>query len=130
MWNPKPNFMFSESEYNAARSRDLLPVKCTACGQVGMVRKAKIKRVMEGKDGNAAQYCSRKCAAECTNHPKLREIKICSNCGRKFRLIPSRAKGRWGQKYWFCSNDCRLSYCREHMESLNEAKELKKDKTH
>ena len=119
MWNPRHNFKFTEEEYNAAKSRDKLPVKCTVCGQETLVRKAKIKRVMEGKEPKSAQFCSRRCAAPANNHKKERLVKICGLCNREFRLLPCRAKGRRGQKYWFCSNSCRLQALSEIRDDYN-----------
>ena len=125
MWNPRSNFQFTEEEYNLAKSRDKLPIKCIVCGRISLVRKAKITAVMSGKLPESAQYCSRKCAAPANTYKKERIVVTCSYCGREFSTFPCRARGRRRQKHWFCCNDCRLQASRELIQEYNDSRSTK-----
>ncbi len=119
MWNPNKNFKFTEDEFNAAKSHDKLPISCVRCGKKGMVRKARLKRIMEGKEPTAGQYCSKSCRAKDLTHETTRVTLTCCYCGEDFETIPSRAKGKKRQKYWFCSKFCRLNAAREMLLELH-----------
>ena len=125
MWNPRSNFMFTEEEYNAAKLKDYLPIKCMYCGKEGRARKDAIKQVMEGKSIGKARYCSNSCRAHATEREKKRVKVECSYCGRKFSTFPCRARGRRRQKHWFCCNDCRLQASRELIQEYNDSHSTK-----
>ncbi len=115
MWNPRENFLFSEEEYSLAKSHHYLPIKCLHCGGIGRVKKGVIKRIMEGKSLRSGLYCSKSCQGSSIVRKKKRITMICGYCGDKFDVFPYKAKRGKGQKYWFCSNNCRLKALSELM---------------
>jgi hypothetical protein len=127
MWKPRDNFMFSEAEYNAAKAADFLPIKCVHCGKEGKARKRSITRVMNGKSPFLALYCSRSCRSLHADRTIKRVTLVCAACGAEFSVFPCRAKGRKRQKYWFCSNACRLQLSSAMMNEINEKRRAEKE---
>ena len=127
MWNPRSNFKFTEEEYTAAKAKDYLPIQCMHCGQEGKARKDAITQVMTGKATNKALYCSNSCRAHMRQRVKNLVTIICCNCNDEFSVYPCRKKGRRRQKYWFCSNSCRLQFVREHIQNINETRRAEKE---
>lgn len=100
--------LYSENEFNLAKSNDLLPCKCIICGNIFHKQKRVIKRTFNNYDNNNGNYCSKSCAK--TSLSGSTNIS-CVNCG----LILKRVKSQINKsKNHFCSKSCAAIYNNTH----------------
>lgn len=100
------NWLFSEKELNAAKSRDVLPIECPQCHKVRMVEKRFVQCMI---NGTKKMFCSIMCGSE-YNHPPI--IVPCHLCGKPTRKTPSQRKKF---KHSFCSRSCAAKFNNREM---------------
>ena len=105
--------LFTEKEFEEAKSMDKLPLQCEQCGKTFFVEKKMIKYIdnhQDGKRKNSCKFCSHKCFSE---SQKMREEQICANCGKTISVKPScLSKSKSGNH--FCCKSCSVTYNNKH----------------
>jgi hypothetical protein len=97
--------LYSEEEFNKARSIDLLPVVCNTCNKKLYKEKREIIRIIK-RNGNV--YCSK----ECVSIGRTKSIlATCIQCGNQFKKQYHRVKTRPNH---FCSHTCSATYNNQH----------------
>lgn len=111
---------YTENEFNAAKSRDKLPLQCSFCHSIFYRGKNVIQRVIKG---NASKYdfCSSTCRGICDRKEDIPVV--CANCGKKFGKRPSQYKEN---KNSFCSHRCSASYTNRHKKHGTRRSKLEK----
>lgn len=100
---------FTESEFNSAKSNDLLKIECLCCGYEFKVKKSRIKYALKGLGKNKFNFCSKKCYCKHNNISEPDESKevTCRECGLVFNKKQSELN-RTGNH--FCSRSCSTTY--------------------
>ena len=101
--------LFTESEYQLAKSTDKLPLKCYACDNTFYIEKKEITRIIKN-DLPWGKFCSSTC-----KHSVLSKTTTvsCSNCGKIFTIKEcDRKKSKTGNH--FCSHTCAAKYNNTH----------------
>ena len=102
--------LFTDAEFQAAKSRQLLPLKCKYCDKTFMKTKHHIQDFMRTNKQDTGDYCSLKCAK--TNHRiGCHYIVFCQNCGKKFRRQLSQFRA---VKNHFCGQSCAAKWNNTH----------------
>ena len=97
--------LYTQEEYNKAKSGDLLLLKCEHCGKEFKTAKKLITYEINHKRGSC-KYCSN----ECLYNSKNTSIEVyCLNCGKKFTLSKS-LYDRSENKHFFCCHSCSAIY--------------------
>lgn len=102
--------LFTEEEFNKAKSTDTLPLQCKHCGKTFYVYKKLIKYAMTHNKYSTCEFCSRKCYHA---HRKKRIKVNCQYCGKEFEIknsVYSSSKS----KHFFCSKSCAAYYNNTH----------------
>lgn len=118
-FDPNGNFLFTEEEFNTARSRDKLPLRCLACGEIFYIHKNVIQTQLKIRP-HRNQFCSltcvRKGANKCNSVEKI--TCNCGTCGKEIQIYPRViAKSKSGKV--FCSKSCAAVYNNEHRQKLS-----------
>ncbi|MCK9154476.1 MAG: hypothetical protein M0P12_00005, partial [Paludibacteraceae bacterium] len=93
--------LYTEEEFNKAKSRDLLPLKCKNCGKTFYKKKHYI--LIDVKDGGG-NFCSKKCPFEYKN-PMIETT--CFVCGK---IFPKRKLSSEKSDKNFCCRTCANKY--------------------
>lgn len=101
--------LFTDKEFEEAKSQDRLPLECEFCGKTFLGEKKQIKHEIKVNLGRL-KYCS----VECSNaaHIKKRKVK-CENCGKELtvtRAVYEKSK----TKHFFCNHSCAAEYNNKH----------------
>lgn len=97
------NKLFTETQFEEAKSRDLLPLKCEHCSKTFHKKKHRIQDVLAQKTNRKTfQFCSNECS-KADKFPK--NLVNCDNCGKEFHKEKARQKNRN-----FCCQSCANSY--------------------
>ena len=106
-YNPHENYCFTIEEFNKAKSRDKLPVRCLQCNEIFFATKKDIQTQIKTKQ-NSIRFCSLLC-----NGKSIRNgIKAyCIMCGKEQIRTPSRIKQSGNI---FCSHKCAITYRNLH----------------
>lgn len=96
--------LFTQDEFNNAKSTDKLPCECYHCGGIGYHQKNNIKLVLDGITPNDRKYCSTKCKYDASNKQLIIN---CDNCQISFMKRQSEFKD---SKKHFCSRSCAVTY--------------------
>lgn len=102
------NPLFSELDYQNAKSFDLLPCKCINCNNKFGIEKRKVTRIIKEKR-NWGNTCSHKCRQGHvikTNNSSPVGL-TCKNCNKCFSRTPSQMTK---SKNYFCSQSCSATY--------------------
>lgn len=100
--------LYSEIEFNKAKSRDLLSLKCLNCECSFQKKKKDIKDFINPKRRDSGDFCSRKCKAQ----SEKTSIKFsCLNCLKSFYKKPSQIIKT---NRHFCSSSCSGTYNNLH----------------
>jgi len=100
--------LFTESEFNFAKSSDLLPIECLVCGKTFYKTKHYVKsNILNPNSKATGNVCSVQCANIKQKKNKIIK-KICSKCGKEFETISGKEERK------FCSSFC--SHSRNHTE--------------
>lgn len=101
--------LFTEIEYENAKSQDKLPLECYTCGKTFYVLKKEITRVLK-HNLQWCKYCSQKCHQE----KNKKGIKTnCKHCGKEI-YIPQREIRKNKNNNYFCSRSCSAIYNNSH----------------
>ena len=98
--------LFSEAEYQNAKSKDLLPLQCEECDKIFYIAKQRIRDALFNKTYFKGQYCSRECA---NGLPK--QLVKCKQCNKDFLKESNQIKKHPNH---FCSRSCAATYNNEH----------------
>lgn len=97
--------LYTQEEYDKAKSSDLLALRCEHCGKTFAVTKKLItQELMHNRGRN--KYCSKKCKYESTIslvHTR------CSNCGKDITVSRSIYE-KSTSKHFFCDKSCAASF--------------------
>lgn len=100
--------LYTQEQFDNAKSKDLLPCKCYNCNQIFNKTKKYIKDCLNQKHKNSGLYCSIKCNGE----SKKKKIQInCTNCNQLFEIQNYAIKR---SNNHFCSQSCSGSYNNKH----------------
>ncbi len=102
-------YLFSEDEFNNAKSRQLLPCKCVTCGKKFYRQKHWFFRYI--KRGQTVIYCSLKCTMTMKSRLAPKTTISCEQCGKEFDRNISQIKKT---KHNFCSRSCAAKYYNAH----------------
>jgi hypothetical protein len=98
---------FSESEYDTAKSNDLLALSCYQCNGMFVVAKRFITAARKGSTQNACKYCSQACKHLSQD---TKTNLSCTLCGTSFRRVKSQKRSPNA----FCSQSCSVIYNNTH----------------
>lgn len=102
--------LFSIEEFNIAKSKDLLPLRCEECDKIFYKSKGYIKDCLNPDKVGTGNHCSRKCVG--LSRSKLcRKTIICAECGKPKQKILSQIRENSEN---FCSNNCSSLYNNRH----------------
>lgn len=96
--------LYTEEEYNLAKSNDKLMVECCECNNSFYKEKRVIRRILVNEGRNSGKYCSRKCFGIAHNEKQLVN---CKNCDKEFNKTKAELKKH---KNNFCSQSCAATY--------------------
>ncbi len=103
--------LYSEQDFQNAKSRDKLPLKCEGCFGTFFKTKHNIQGFLNPKSKNKGEFCSNHCQlSHRHSHGKSREKFKCSQCDQDFTREPSGAKS----KNHFCSRSCAAKWHNAH----------------
>lgn len=100
--------LYTETEFENAKSRGLLPLQCIHCEKTFYVQKRAIKDVAKPNRTTTGCFCSHRCV-RLHQHPAVSVV--CHQCGKKFQKQAARAKK---DKNHFCSHSCSAKYSNTH----------------
>lgn len=99
--------LYTEDEFNQAKSNDKLKCECYNCHSEFFIMKKLIKTNIK-QNNTRIRFCSHKCSREyITTKKKV----ICANCGKIFEKLPNQIKK---SKNNFCSRSCNVTYNNTH----------------
>jgi len=95
--------LYTETEFENAKSTDKLPCECYHCGKRFTAMKKSIKQEIKHKRGRI-KFCSQTCNSA---NQKTSKLVKCDNCGTEFLKKPNQITK---SKNNFCSRSCNASY--------------------
>lgn len=104
------NHLFTDAEFQAAKRKDALPLRCLQCGRIFYLSKLRIRQVMNPnqRKQRRGDFCSRSCSA--TSRGPAIEVP-CKQCHKIFRKPPSQIRKSPNH---FCSRSCAARYNNTH----------------
>jgi hypothetical protein len=101
--------LYNDIEFQAAKSRQLLPLQCLHCGKPFFRDKHSILSIInKTAKRDRAEFCSRSC--NCLHkHPPI--FVSCQTCNKKFKKTLSEIKRN---KHHFCSYSCGARWTNSH----------------
>lgn len=100
--------LFTEDEFNNAKTVDKLPCECYICGNVFYKEKRAITSALKNARGHKGKYCSPTCMSK--DKMKKETVK-CINCDKEFLKFPNQIKKSPNH---FCSHSCSTTYFNTH----------------
>lgn len=100
--------LFSEKEFNKAKSTDKLALKCKFCKNTFFLKKRRIQAIIKGKCTHKGFFCSNTCQRSDESPPIFVN---CKNCDKKLKKIASQIKRGSNN---FCSRSCSATYNNKH----------------
>jgi hypothetical protein len=110
--------LFTQEEFNSAKSNDTLPCKCYHCNNIFFITKHKIQDGLNPNLSRECKYCSRECQGLSNNKSK---IVICNNCDKEFL---KKRKDILKTPNHFCSKSCSATYNNKHKKHGNRRSKL------
>ena len=101
--------LYTQDEFNFAKSFDLLPLECIFCKKIFKKTKHYINNSLNPKQKTNANFCSKSCST--LYHRGSKQILLCSNCDIEFSKTKTEIKKT---KNHFCSKSCAASYNNKH----------------
>jgi hypothetical protein len=92
--------LYTEEEFKAAKSRQLLPLRCIGCTKTFHRTKHKIQEVLSEKTRRTLDFCSSACKSE---RQKRSKTVICDQCGKPLTKTRSQIATT---KHNFCCKSC------------------------
>ncbi len=110
--------LYSEIEFNSAKSETKLPLQCKQCSNAFYRTKNYIKSCTNPNNCHTGEYCSTKCQNAYAYPPVFVD---CKQCNKSFKKLPSQIK-----KYpnHFCSSSCAATYNNQHKTTGNRRSKL------
>lgn len=102
--------LFTEKEYNTAKSTDKLALCCKQCNKTFYYPKNTITSVLKGNPRVKLDYCSLFCLGK---SQKKTVVTNCGNCGTKVERRNSEISKSKSKKL-FCSRSCAATYNNTH----------------
>ena len=102
--------VYSAEEFEKARSRQLLPLRCATCNRIFRMTKANIQGALwTSRNGHCkGDFCSHKCRAK----SQQKQFKVsCHQCGKPFQRTRSLCERSRNQ---FCSHACATRWNNTH----------------
>lgn len=100
--------LYTQAEFDSAKSRDILFLECACCKQPFGNPKHVIQKAIAGTSGQKGMFCSIACGRKFINPP----IKvICKQCSSPFQKQPKEIKK---SKNNFCSQSCNAKWFNAH----------------
>lgn len=100
--------VYTEEEYNLAKSQDKLPLKCEYCGQIFYRMKKEITHSIKTK--RKCRFCSPECANNFhSNTQRKKHIVHCENCKKEIEVNNSTYE-KSQTKHFFCCHSCSAQY--------------------
>lgn len=115
--------LYTKEEFESAKSREKLPLKCHHCGNMFYKSKNFILLDMSPnrqKNRNHSGFCSPKCAHAFLYPPVMVD---CNQCGKKFKKLPSQIKRSTNN---FCCSSCAAKYNHAHKTKGTRVSKLEK----
>ena len=100
--------LFTNREFDLAKSRDELPLECHVCCKTFYRTKNQIQKVIKGQTNIKFKYCNNDCFYEAKITKK--EV-VCLNCNSKFY---KQLKNIKRSPNHFCSQSCAATYNNKH----------------
>jgi len=100
--------LYTETEFNVAKSRDRLPLECLHCHSPFLLGKNDIQQVLHGETKKTRDFCSNKCQRK---HECPPVVVICDQCRNLFKKLPNQLKKT---KHNFCCQSCAARYGNAH----------------
>ena len=101
---------YTQEEFDAAGSRDYLPLLCLICGETFLQQKHFLQTIKKGNSKHTADFCSSKCSHIASSR-KGTVILPCMNCG----VIVVKLANQYKKcKNTFCSRSCAGFYNAKH----------------
>jgi len=105
--------LFTEEEFNKAKTNDLLPCECYHCKNTYYVIPDRVRKANSSSSSSKNKFCSQKCF----NLSRINKpIVTCVECGKEFNKYPSAIKRT---KNHFCSLSCSSKYNNIHRKITN-----------
>ena len=104
--------LFTEKEFNSAKSRDTLLLRCDVCQKKHFKQKNEIQ--LANKRGHLSHCCSPKCSREQAGRSKGESRKVrttCDQCGKEFKKYQREIEKT---QHNFCSSSCSATYHNSH----------------
>lgn len=100
--------VFSEENFQSAKSREKLPLKCKQCNNIFYLPKNEIQKIRAEASKNTGEFCKRKCSDKF--HNKRKKVK-CKQCNNLFEKESCKIKKN---KNNFCCQSCSATYNNAH----------------
>jgi len=100
--------LYSEDDFNNAKTNDMLPCICYCCGNTFFKTKHVIQMGLNPNSNKKNKYCSKTCQS--TSQITKKNI-VCLNCGKGFQ---KKLSDVIKSKNHFCSRSCAVTYNNTH----------------
>lgn len=98
--------LYTQEEFDAAKSRDKLPLKCKHCGKTFYQTKHFIHSGIRKHHPHTAEFCSQKCSVTFRSEKCNIEFN-CEQCGKlSYKLLNQYKRS----KHHFCSSSCSATF--------------------
>jgi hypothetical protein len=112
--------LYTQEEFDLAKTTDLLPCECKTCNKTFYLDKRKIKRALNKNQTTSGDFCSKKCQ----NINQITKINVnCLKCDKEFEKQLNQIKKSSNH---FCSKSCAASYNNKHKTHGNRRSKLEK----
>lgn len=112
--------LYTEKEFESAKSRQLLPLVCLQCNQTFYKPKHVIQKATRGMKAFPSNFCSR----DCSSKNKTKKVECaCDHCGKIFMKNKSQIKKT---KSNFCCQSCAGKYGTSHKTTGTRSSRLEK----
>jgi hypothetical protein len=98
--------LYTQKEFNLAKSKDLLPCECLYCKDTFNRTKHEIQRFINPKQDRTGDFCSHKCSRLFL---KTKQTINCTNCNNEFEKYDNEIKKSKSGNH-FCSQSCSATY--------------------
>jgi len=112
--------LFTDEEFDNAKTKQLLPLMCKSCKKTFFLTKHRIQDSILERCRTTGDYCCRRCFFDFTKPPLLLP---CDNCGKIFRKKPKDMKKT---KNNFCGHSCSATYQNTHKTTGTRCSKLEK----
>lgn len=110
--------LFTQNEFNLAKSTDVLPCKCQYCSETFYKTKHDVQAALNPKQKTTLNFCSRSCKEL---SEKTKQNVQCLNCNTLFEKLPKEIKKTTNH---FCTRSCAASYNNKNKTTGNRRSKL------